>query len=170
MKVNTTYSNNIPKLVEYIGSGNWRVRWNIEEYTETRMEDENPITGYKYKEVEFKHKPTIEEIKEIILNWFNTDIDLRILSGCIWNEISVWLSSENQFNYKAAYDLAVQTNGANLPVVFKFGDKNPIYYEFKTVDELTGFYIHCISYIQKVLEQGWVEKDGFDFSVYETLI
>ena len=33
----------------------------------------------------------------------------------------VWLSSENQFNYKAAYDLAVQTGGATLPVTFKFG-------------------------------------------------
>lgn len=168
MKVNTTYSNNIPKLVEYIGSGNWRVRWNIEEYTETIMEDENPITGYKYEEVEFKRKPTLDEIKNVILNWFNSKIDENILSGCVWNAIPVWLSAENQFNYKAAYDLAVQTQGGNLPVTFKFGDSmNPIYYTFNTTEDLFSFYIFCIMYIQTVLEKGWKEKDSFDFSVYE---
>ena len=30
--------------------------------------------------------------------------------------MNIWLSSENQFNYKVAYDLALQTNGANLPI------------------------------------------------------
>jgi hypothetical protein len=53
----------------------------------------------------------------------------------------VWLSSENQFNYKAAYDLAVQTGGATLPVTFKFGtDEVPQYREFVTLEELTDFY------------------------------
>ena len=40
----------------------------------------------------------------------------------IWNNKRIWLSSENQFNYKVAYDLALQTNGANLPIIFKFGE------------------------------------------------
>jgi hypothetical protein len=36
----------------------------------------------------------------------------------------VWLSTENQFNYKAAFDLATQTGGKSLPVTFKFGSTN----------------------------------------------
>ena len=41
----------------------------------------------------------------------NDERDEKIVSGFVWRDMQVWLSSENQFNYKAAYDLAVQTKG-----------------------------------------------------------
>ena len=79
---------------------------------------------------------SFDEIKTFILDYYNQKIDEKILSGMMWNGMEVWLSSENQFNYKAAYDLAIQTNGTNLPVVFKFGKANePQYYEFSNMDE-----------------------------------
>ena len=69
----------------------------------------------------FMTKRSHSQIKDFILSEMNKRIDEKIVSGFIWNEMPVWLSTENQFNYKAAYDLAVQTGGANLPLVFKFG-------------------------------------------------
>ena len=60
---------------------------------------------------EFNHKPTDEEIRSTVTAWYNRETDKAILSGFIYEGIPVWLSSENQFNYKAAYDLAVQTGG-----------------------------------------------------------
>lgn len=74
----------------------------------------------------------------------------------------IWLSSENQFNYKAAYDLAV-TFGGNLPCVFKFGTtENPIYYEFTETEDLTDFYLSAMNYINNTLAEGWKEKDNID--------
>ena len=79
----------------------------------------------------------------------------------------VWLSIENQFNYKAIYDLAIQTNSKNLPVMFKFGTvEKPVYYTFNTIEELNDFYLKSIKFIQQTLENGWKEKDTFDFSPY----
>ena len=124
-------------------------------------------TGWDYR-ARFERKPSKEEIKEIITEQINRNADERILSGMKWNGIPVWLSTENQFNYKAAYDLALQTGGASLPVKFKFGtDTEPFYHTFETVEELQNFYTACIVYIQQVLEECWEEKDSLDLSVFD---
>lgn len=116
----------------------------------------------------FKNKPTLSQIKEFILNEINKRIDNEILTGFIWNNMNVWLSTENQFNYKAAFDLAVQTQGKSLPVTFKFGDTdNPQYHTFETVEDITDFYTKAMSYVNSVLAKGWQKKDSIDWSVYE---
>ena len=69
-------------------------------------------------EEEFGHKPTDEEIRTLVMSWYNSQTDAAILSGFAYNGAPVWLSTENQYNYKAAYDLAVQTGGETLPVTF----------------------------------------------------
>lgn len=136
----------------------WKVRWNI-----TEKEDGSS----DWYEQDYDHKPTLEEIRDTIVKFHNGQVDAKILSGFSWKDMPVWLSSENQFNYKASFDLAVQTNGQNLPVRFKFGtDKDPKYYDFKTVDELSDFYTSAIKFINDTLQDGWAEKDSVDFSVY----
>lgn len=80
----------------------------------------------------------------------------------------VWLSTENQFNYKASYDLAVQTGGANLPIRFKFGtDEEPIYHDFTSVDELTDFYTGAMAFINETLQDGWKQKDSINICTYK---
>lgn len=136
----------------------WKIRWNI-----TEKEDGSA----DWYEKDFDHKPTSDEIRNIIVKFYNNQVDKKILSGFRWKDMPVWLSSENQFNYKASFDLAVQTNGQNLPVRFKFGtDKYPKYYDFKTIDELSDFYTSAIKFINDTLQEGWAEKDSVDFSVY----
>ena len=136
----------------------WKVRWNI-----TEKEDGSS----DWYEQDYDHKPTLEEIRDTIVKFHNGQVDAKILSGFSWKDMPVWLSSENQFNYKASFDLAVQTNGKNLPVRFKFGtDKDPKYYDFKTIDELSDFYTSAIKFINDTLQEGWAEKDSVDFSVY----
>ena len=76
-----------------------------------------------YMEENILGKPSREIIRTVILGWYNEEIDREILSGFVYEGMPVWLSSENQFNYKAAHDLAVQNGGATLPVTFKFGTK-----------------------------------------------
>lgn len=138
--------------------GLWRIRWDIQTNEDTTS----------YMEEEFDHKPTPEEVKSIVLSYYNREIESSILSGMEYEGVMVWLSTENQFNYKAAYDLAVQTKGQSLPVIFKFGtDDEPQYREFTTVDELNDFYQKSINYVLTTLQEGWKKKDSFDVKLYE---
>ena len=137
----------------------WRIRWDVQEHEDDSAD---------YMEEEFDHKPTDEEIKAIVIVWYNRQTDQAILSGFEYEGNLVWLSSENQFNYKAAYDLAVQTSGATLPVTFKFGTvEQPVYRVFDTLEELTDFYVSAIRYVQETLEAGWKRKNAFDLELYK---
>lgn len=92
----------------------------------------------------------------------DAETDEKILKGHIWNDTPIWLSSENQFNFKAAYDIAFQTNGMNIPITFKLGEKDgePIFHTFETVDELQEFYLSCVAHINACLNEGWEKKDA----------
>lgn len=147
----------------------WIVRWDIQPcYREDKETGEQEQQGLDYYEHWFTHKPSPEEIKEVVTAGYNALTDEKILSGFVWKDMPVWLSTENQFNYKAAYDLAIQTQGASLPVTFKFGDTvNPVYYTFTDVTDFTDFYVQAMTYINTTLAEGWQVKDSIDWNVYE---
>lgn len=139
----------------------WMITWSPET-------DEEGSTSYLSETIE--HKPSIAEIKDIVLGWYNAEIDKQILSGFVWKEMPVWLSMENQFNYKAAYDLAVQTGGKLLPT-FKFGTtENPVYHTFESLEDLQDFYLKAMTYVNETLNQGWNVKDTINWKEYEDLL
>lgn len=149
------------KLIECVSPARnkWRVRWDIHEHGDGFAD---------YMEAEFGYKPTLDEIKATVIGWYNQQTDNAILSGFEYEGNLVWLSSENQFNYKAAYDLAVQTNGATLPVKFKFGtDEQPVYRIFDNMADLTEFYTSAMRFIQNMLDAGWQRKDTFRLEQYQ---
>lgn len=140
-------------------------------------EDGNPIiTGREETDlcsalVEAFHEKTTESaVRSRLAKYYDSITDWKILSGFEWRGMKVWLSMENQFNYKAAYDLAVQTNGASLPVTFKFGDTVPVYHTFNTLEEISDFYTSAMNYVNKTLADGWSRKDSLDWSEYERLL
>lgn len=139
--------------------GKWRVRWDVRKHKDGSAD---------YMEEEFDHRPSDEEIKETVIDWYNNQTDRAILSGFSYEGNTVWLSTENQFNYKAAYDLARQSNGATLPVKFKFGsDEKPVYRVFENMKDLTDFYTKAMRYILETLDAGWKKKDAFDLEQYQ---
>ena len=71
----------------------WRIRWDVQE-------KENGSASYM--EEEFNHKPTGEEIRTLVMSWYNSQTDAAILSGFTYKGAPVWLSVANQYNYKAA--------------------------------------------------------------------
>ena len=130
--------------------------------------DKVETDNYTWSVHTFTRKVSFNQVKTFILDEINKRVDEAILSGFKWKDMPVWLSSENQFNYKAAYDLAFQTNGASLPTVFKFGTtEEPVYYKFDTLEELTDFYTKALTYINEQLAIGWAKKDAIDWSEYE---
>lgn len=124
--------------------------------------------GYNYVEQFKGRKPSVEELKAEILALVDKNTDERIISGYSYNGKLVWLSSENQFNYKAAYDLAVQTGGKSLPVKVKLGDTgDTTYVTFEKLEDFKAFYVGAMDHIQKCLQEGWTEKDSIDWKAYE---
>lgn len=155
-----TYSDKlVVKHLECINpvKNTWCVRWDFS----------NKDGILSYEEKVFKYKPTIQEIKDLILDWYNKQTNDAILTGFVWKDMPVWLNSENQFNYKAAYDLAIQTSGLSLPIKFKFGTPDkPIYYTFTSLSDFSDFYVQAITYINATLDKGWTLKDNIKWYKY----
>ena len=110
----------------------------------------------------FDHKPVKEELTKLITDEINARTNHKIIEGLTWNDMPVWLSTENQLNFKAAYDLAVQAGGQNLPVTFKLGedaDGKAVYHTFATTEEITSFYNAIVEHIHSCLERGWKAKE-----------
>lgn len=132
----------------------WKIRWDFKDDS--------------FEEVTLDYKPSLEKIQNLIYDWYNKQTDKAILEGFVWKDMPIWLSSENQFNYKAAFDLAMMSEGANLPIKFKFGTtKDPIYYTFETVGDLSDFYMQAMSYINNTLDKGWQQKDSINWNRYK---
>lgn len=116
---------------------------------------------------QFTAQPGEDQLRQEIRKSVNEYTDEQILSSHVYNGNRVWLSSENQFNFKAAYDIAVQTNGANLPVTFKLGtDNEPDYVEFADLNSLAEFYFGCVKHINDCLKRGWDLKNSFNYEDY----
>lgn len=163
MKMQRTEGTAGVKLIECVSPARnkWRVRWDV-------REKENGVADYM--EAEFDHRPTADEIRTAVIGWYNWQTDMAILSGFKYEGHMVWLSSENQFNYKAAYDLAVQTGGETLPVRFKFGtDDAPVYRVFDQLEDLADFYTKAMRHIQDALDAGWQMKDSFNLEDYQVV-
>lgn len=144
-----------------IGRNKWELFYG---FGKDNPDDES---GYNWRQ-KFKQKPSLADIRAIIKDTINNETDRKILEGFVWKGMPVWLSTENQFNYKAAYDLAVQTNGATLPVRFKFGtDAVPVYYNFESLEDFADFYTQAMVHINTVLNEGWAEKDLADSMTFE---
>lgn len=138
----------------------------IAAYDIERVDDENST----WHEVSFRDTPTLQRIRDAITADINERTRQRILSMLVWNGKPVWLSTENQMDWKAAFDRALQTEGANLPVKFKLGeadDGSPVYHTFNSMNAFADFNDTWQRHIQQCLADGWAMKDGMDWSVYE---
>lgn len=137
-------------------------------YVTVNINIEKVDEGYSYESVTavLDEYPKRSDVVKMVNDYINAKTDQHILSGFVWRDIPVWLSSENQFNFKCAYDLAYQTNGASLPAKYKLGedaDGQPVYYNFTNLSTFQDFYLGCIGWIQKCINDGWAEKDGIDY-------
>lgn len=163
------------KPIEVVSKNNntYIVRWDYVEISfnesGTALDIDTDL-AYWTEEI-FYHLPTIGEIRSMVYNYFNNITNDKILKGFNWNGLSIWLSPENQHNYKAAYDLAIQTNGDSLPYKIKYGnDENPNYYLFTDLSDLTQFYKESFKFIEDTLQECWDKKDNFDITPYKLLL
>ena len=130
--------------------GLWRVRLAI---TETE-------NGAEWMEHDFDHRPTADEVRSLFVELVNERVQQSILTGMTYEGQPVWLSEENQLNFRSA---------PTVPVRFKLGenpDGTPVYHTFTTQKELTAFNKAVADHIAACLNEGWNEKDAFDVEPY----
>lgn len=144
---------NTPLLEIYNRMTNlWSVRWDKKE------QDDG---SYSFYGEIIDHKPTLEEIKELVYNQINEEVKENIYSGFKYKGNTVYLSLENQLNYKAAFDLET------VPITFKFGDE---FVTFTSKDELFDFYIDVQTHIQKCLADGYAKKQNLNLEEYASIL
>lgn len=98
------------KLVEFRESDkHWVVRWDFKPKLD---ENGNETSVYWYEEEAYNFIPTIEDIQQTIIDWFNKQTDGVIRHGFRWKDIRVLLNDENKFNYKAITDEAARRETA----------------------------------------------------------
>lgn len=163
-----------------------KVFGNIEEFALVKEDESTWTVSYGYEavgdginatwyEIYFYKKqvgkPSFQMAKNAILDDINSQTDYKILTGLVWNDKPVWLSTENQFNF-AEGERKAKDNPSILPVTYKIGqdsDGNPVYHTFTTVEEIVGFYDTCFAYINQCLNEGWQRKDSIDWEPYKEL-
>lgn len=143
-----------------IGKKNWLLTFGY-------FKDKDNLNAAWHYRKNYSHKPSEEELKKDLETLINSITDQSILNGFVWNNIPVYLSTENQINFKAVYDLTVQTSGKTLPIRFKLGedsDGNAVYYNFTDIDTFTDFYSKAVTYITDCINAGWVKKDSINYN------
>ena len=160
-----------------------KVYGNKKEFTPIRSDRSRLIVSYNLQpledgihatwcEIYFYKKPhpyvSAEEIKLAILEDIDNEVKRVIIEDFVWNSHKVWLSIENQNNYSNALDVAINTEGANLPYKVRFGTiEEPDYYTFTTVESLKAFWLACSKYITDSIKSGWALKDSINWKDYE---
>lgn len=120
-------------------------------------------------------KPDIEKVRQTIEDHINAKVDANILCGYPWTvlhgpdagkDVKVWLSEENQNNFKAKHDAAlIYPDKVKFPMTYKISEVNhkAVYEVFQSIEELATFYLGGLAYIESCYNAGWSEKDAVDY-------
>lgn len=139
-----------------------RRRWTI--YYGFGKDDENDDYGWDYRHV-FEHRPTMDEIRSVILAQIDADTHDTILQGMVWNGQLVWLSDENQRNY-TLWALSAERSGV-MPTVKLGSDEEPFLHTFVDIDEVHSFISAVAAHIDNAINANRQAKAEIYWQVYE---
>lgn len=162
----------------YESDGKWYVCFNYAEemrtaapvllngrYVKSNSVESTGMCSFNY--MVYDSKPTPELVKADIKEYVDMKVQHKIMNGFVWKDCRIKLTKENQMNYKSMYDI-VQTNNTMFPIRIKATKNGKTeYIIFYSANEYSDFYINSVKHINKCLEEGWKEKDSFDYSLYK---
>lgn len=163
MEIKTSYSTESTQLFECF---NKVKNTYIVRFDETKIDN-----GYKYQHFFVSGTDDIEVIKSTINNYYNELCSDEILKGFKIDSDIVWLSQENQMNYKIYYDFALvnNQNGQEFkPIKIKIGDETESkYHTFESFEEYQKFVFDYTEHIQNTISKYWELKDSIDWTKYK---
>lgn len=127
-------------------------------------DDDKSESGWEYRHT-FDHKPTLSEVKELIISAINKATNEKIVNGFIWNEKKIYLSAENQLNFAAIE----RSRSISYPLKIKINeteDGMPIYHVFENADDFIAFSRAASLYVVDMVQNGWMEKDSVDWTKF----
>ena len=108
----------------------------------------------------YERLPPSEVLTSDVEGLVNAWVEDGILTGFVWEGRRVWLSVENQLNYRWAMDAAVM-GGLTFPYRVRVVEGSGAgYVEMEDEEKLKQFWLGAQAHIRKMLEAGWVLKDG----------
>ncbi|MFT0269750.1 hypothetical protein ACMSF4_01440 [Bacteroides thetaiotaomicron] len=127
-------------------------------------DDEKSESGWEYRHT-FNRKPTLSEVKEIVVSAINKTTEEKIINGFVWNKKPIYLSPENQLNFSAIE----RSENIPYPLTLKINeqeDGTPIYHTFENADDFIAFSQSVCAYVIKTVQDGWREKDSVDWTMF----
>ncbi len=139
------------------------------------------VTLYSFEcvTVRMNRKPTSEDALKLVIEDINKLTDEKILNGYEWTilhgadagkTVKVWLSKENQNNFKAKHDAAlVYPEIVTFPMTYKVSEDDSgkaVYEVFESIQELAQFYLGGLAYIEQCYGAGWQMKDSLKAEDY----
>lgn len=110
--------------------------------------------------------PTPASIKALIIEYYNERCREEILRGLTFEDNLVWLSQENQLNYRASWDFAKDVQ-EYIPIKVKLGtDEEPVYRVFETKEDFEIFISAVHYHIQGTIQKYWDLKDSVNWDEY----
>lgn len=124
-------------------------------------DDETSESGWEYRHT-FARKPSLDEVKAVVVSAINAATEEKILTGFVWNGQSVYLSKENQLNFAAIE----RSDEVAYPLSLKVGEDSAGEAEYMTFEEKEDFVAFSQAaslYLISTLQEGWKEKDSVDW-------
>lgn len=120
------------------------------------------IGNYRLRK-DYYRKPTIIDIRTDIENVIDERTSQKILSGFEFEGVNIWLSQENQINFRSV---------VSFPVKFKVGENEgvSVYKTFSHQEELSVFNNAIADYIHSCLNEGWDAKDNLDCEKFKEVL
>ena len=106
-------------------------------------------------------KLSVETLVKRSIETINRETDERILNDFVWNGNEIYLSMENQFNFKNLYDLRERKE---YPVTIK---TKTGFTTLNDVREVEEFYLEGVRFVEGCLKEGWERKAEAEKSIRE---
>lgn len=129
-------------------------------------DDETSERGWEYRHT-FTRKPSLSEVKQLILDTINAATEEKIERDFEWNGQSIWLSKENQLNFTAIR----RSESVEYPLRLKVNETtegNAVYMTFEDRTAFAKFSDAVTVHVLQIWQEGWKEKDNIDWDKFKT--
>lgn len=146
-----------------VGRNKWEIIYGF------GRDDPDAEQGWNWRQ-RFSHRPTIEEVKQVINAQVSAEADERKRSGFSWQGVPVRYDEEAERNITGLSVKIPRLGAAMFPLKFKLGDfadGSPAFHTFENAEEFESFTDALLLFSQDCYAKLWQAKSEIDWSKFE---